>query len=243
MAYAMARVVAFLCIALLVAHVDSARMLKQVTGDTTTAMTAEAFMSQENVEDSDPSKFEVDDFGTTASEESSEAVPNPVVTEETPYNYATEDTTTSFADDGVLVNTEDTAETSEFSDQESTSVVEEGADDQVTSFATEETVTEGKLIHEDSPEGYTESLAEDKSGSEGFLITTEDTDSNLHPYVFDAQRQDAAEVEPKFSVADDSGASEFQFTGDQSGDQNADRYQTTSEPVFDFEEKQQEFGN
>ncbi|KAG0589296.1 hypothetical protein M758_1G009600 [Ceratodon purpureus] len=224
MAYSMAKVVALLCMTLLVAHVDSARMLKQVTGD---IMTAETFATEETLP---PPVDESAEF---------EAIPAPVSTDET-YNYneepstdATTDTTAEFADEGFLVPPSTGEE--EFSSQDAF-VQDQGTDSPV--FAEEAPVQEGTLWKDvddsEGTDGSTPSFAEQNSG---FLADPQGTDDSKS-YDFDATTQDAEAVYPQQgaseSLADTSVFESYPGAGTQD---------TEQEPEFEFDESKDEFGN
>lgn len=180
MAPAMARVFAVLCVALLVAHVDGARMLNSV--DTMTAETAPLVLTTTAPPADDFSEFE--------------AAPAPV--DEYNYNNADDSnssTTTApeFADEGFLMTSPptvtDLTNSAVFATEDSTLPQDESADPAVLA----EDSTEGGFLLPGSSVPISPNYP-------GAGVGTQDFDPQGSSYVFDATTDNAESVYPTPTV-------------------------------------------
>jgi len=181
MAPAMSKVIAVLCVALLVAHVDGARMLNSV--DTMTAETGPVVLTT--------TAPPVDDFSEF------EAAPAPV--DEYNYNDAddsnsTTTTTPEFADEGFLVTSPptvtDLTNSAVFATEDSALPQDESADP--AELADQDSTVEGSLIP-----GNSVTITPDYPGAG---VGTQDFDPQGSSYVFDATTDNAESVYPTPTV-------------------------------------------
>jgi len=225
MGYAMAKVAALLCIALLVAHADGARTLKDVTAETRAA------------EDSDIPQPVRD-----------EVIPAPGAGGD--YNYAAEDgstDSTTLADEGFLVPpTPDSETTSEEFPGDDASTEDQGVDasvlaveDPVEEPAQEAPEQEGTLWSSeddnDRTDGATaESFADENTGGK-LVDDSQDDAGSPKGYEYDATTEDAKYPE---EGAGDSLAATFDTSNDVTDE--------TTEPEsggFLFDDGNIDFGN